>query len=107
MMTLLIPLVEPMDREGVAEIMDARTSAAGLGDAGAHQNITEVFFDGLLLVSACGLAEERGSVVAGGVDFLPDRIVCSQFLRGHRRKRDQTFFMELGLPQGECIFFKI
>ncbi|MCG3205672.1 MAG: hypothetical protein KCHDKBKB_02394 [Elusimicrobia bacterium] len=42
---LLIPLVKPVNREGMAQVVDARSAAFWFGQLTTHKNFSEVRFD--------------------------------------------------------------
>ena len=66
----LVPLVKPMDGEGVAQVMEARPRDAGFCEAAAATDVVEKRQDIGVGERAVGVTEERGMARGPGKGFL-------------------------------------
>ena len=107
-MAFLVPLVEPMRGEGVTQVVDARLlSSPWAGETATDQDIAEMRFDVAMGEFSPGVAKEWVLWRAGRVAFATHSKVDLEPTGKRRRKRHQSFLMELGVPKREDIFLEV
>ncbi len=106
-MTVLVPLVETVDGEGVTQVMESRGGSSGSDETRlAAKGVEERQGVGVRERSV-GMAEE-GRIGAGWREgFLSECEIGFEFGSQDGRERDEAIFMELGVPEGEGVLFEI
>ena len=105
---LLVPLVEPMHGEGVAQVMEARVAAAGLGQAASEKNLTILPLDAggcaAIIAPASKKAVGRAWI---GIEVLAPRQVDLKRSAHGRGERKQALLIELRFPERERVFVEV
>lgn len=103
---VLVPLVEAVDSEGVAEIVDARP--VGLGESGFAKQSAKEIEDAAGGEFAVLVAEEEVIGAALGWETVrATKEEVTEAFGGVVGERDEAFFVELGFPEGDRIFVKV
>lgn len=100
---VLVPLVEAMDGEGVAEVVDA--GPVFLGEAGFAEEVAEEIEHADAAVLAVFVAEDEvvGTALVGVTEGTAEKEM-GESVGGVLGKRDKALLVELGVPEGEGIF---
>lgn len=103
----LVPLVEPVHGEGVAEVVDPRAAGNAVRNLCFVQTLVEGQMNQDVVESLAAMNEEALTGVLGWIQFQSARQICGELVGCGQTQRDEAFFMEFGVPEGKGAVLEI